>query len=67
MTFESVNRDTLWDALHLREIPAMIIGVLTGLDSKIVNAVKCGGNVSSFFPVNIGVRQRVASACSLIF
>ena len=54
--FDSVHRETLWDLLHLRGIPARIIGLLTGLFSGTVSAVKCGGGVSSFFPVNTGVR-----------
>ena len=55
--FDSVHRETLWDLLHLRVIPARIIGLLTGLYSGTVSAVKCGGCVSRFFPVNTGVRQ----------
>ena len=55
--FASVHRETLWDLLHLRGIPARIIGLLTGLYSGTVSAVKCGGGVSSFFPVNTGVRE----------
>ena len=54
--FDSVHRETLCDLLRLRGIPARIIGLLTGLYSGTVRAVKCGGGVSSFFPVNTGVR-----------
>ena len=49
--FHSVHRETFWDLRH-RGIPARIIGLLTGLYSGTVSAVKCGGGVSSFFPVN---------------
>ena len=55
--FDLVHRETLWDLLHLRGIPARIISLLTGLYSGTVIAVKCGRDVSSFFPVNMGVRQ----------
>ena len=54
--FDSVHRETLWSLLLLRGIPARIIGLLTGLYSETVSAVKCGGGVFSFFPVNTGVR-----------
>ena len=42
-----------------------IIGLLTGLYSETVSDVKCGGGVSSFFPVNTGVRQGYVLASSL--
>ena len=54
--FDSVHREKLWDLLRLRGILARVIGLLTGLYSETVSAVKCGGGVSSFFPVNTGVR-----------
>ena len=41
-----MHRETLWDLLRLRGIPARIIGLLTGLYSGTVSAVKCGGGVS---------------------
>ena len=41
------------------------MGLLTGLYSGTVSAVKCGGGVSSFFPVNTGVRQGCVLAQSL--
>ena len=63
--FDSVHRETLWDLLRLREIPARIIGLLTGLLSGTVSAVKCGGGVCSFFPVNTGVRQGCVLAPAL--
>ena len=56
---------TLWDLLRLRGIPATIIGLLTGLYSRTVSALNCGGGVSSFFPVNTGVRQGCVLAPSL--
>ena len=55
--FDSVHRETLWVLLRLRVIPARIIGLLTGLYSGTVSAVKCRGGVSSFFTENTGVRQ----------
>ena len=61
--FDSVNRKTLWDLLRFRRILARIIGLLTGLYSGTVSA--CGGGVSRFFPVNIGVRQGCVLAPSL--
>ena len=39
--FDSVHREALWDLLRLREIPAGIIGLLSGLYSGTENAVKC--------------------------
>ena len=69
MAFDSVHRETLWDLLRLRGIPARIIGLLTGLYSGTVSAVKCGGGVASFFPVNTGVRQGSGqcACCSITF
>ena len=63
--FDSVHREALWDLLRLRGIPARIIGLLTGLYSGTESAVKCGGGVSCFFPVNAGVRQGCVLAPSL--
>ena len=64
--FDSVHREALWDLLRLRGIPARIIDLLTGLYSGTESAVKCGGaGVSSFFPVNSGVRQGCVLAPSL--
>ena len=60
--FDSVHRQALWDLLHLREIPARNP---TGLYSGTVSAMKCGKGVSSFFPVNKGVRQGCVFASSL--
>ncbi|KAG0722631.1 Retrovirus-related Pol polyprotein from type-1 retrotransposable element R2 [Chionoecetes opilio] len=63
--FDSVHRESLWDLLRLRGIPARTIGLMTGLYSGTESAVKCRGGVSSFFPVNTGVRQGCILAPSL--
>ena len=62
---DSAHRETLWDLLHLRGIPIRIIGLLSALYSGTVSAVKCGGGMSSFFPVNTAVRQGCVLAPSL--
>ena len=49
--FDSVHHEALWDLLRLRGIPVGIIRLLSGLYSGTESAVKCGGGVSSFFPV----------------
>ncbi|KAG0729698.1 Retrovirus-related Pol polyprotein from type-1 retrotransposable element R2 [Chionoecetes opilio] len=63
--FDSVHRESLWDLLRLRGIPARTIGLITGLYSGTESAVKCGAGVSGFFPVNTGVRQGCVLAPSL--
>ena len=63
--FDSVHREALWDLLRLRGIPARIIGFLSGLYSGTESAVKCGGDMSSFFPVYMEVRQGCILAPSL--
>ena len=63
--FDSVHRETLWELLRVRGIPARIIDLITGLYSGTESAVKCGGGTSSFFPVNSGVRQGCVLAPSL--
>ncbi|KAG0723422.1 Transposon TX1 uncharacterized protein [Chionoecetes opilio] len=63
--FDSVHRESLWDLLRLRGIPARTIGLITGLYSGTESAVKCRAGVSSFFPVNTGVRQGCILAPSL--
>ena len=63
--FDSAHRETLWDLLRLCGIPARIIGLLTGLYSGNVSTMKCGGGVSSFFPVNAG--KAGLRACSIVF
>ena len=64
--FDLVHRETLWDLLRLREIPARIIDLLTGLYSGTVSALKCGGGMSSSFPVNTGLRQSCVLAPLLL-
>ncbi|KAG0725535.1 Alpha-N-acetylglucosaminidase [Chionoecetes opilio] len=63
--FDSVHRESLWDLLRLRGIPARTIGLMTGLYSGTESAVKCGAGVSSFFPVNTGMRLGCVLAPSL--
>ena len=63
--FDSVHRDSLWGLLRLRGIPPGIIGLLSGLYSDTESAVKCGGGISSFFPVSAGVRQGCVLAPTL--
>ena len=63
--FDSVHRETLWDLLRVRGIPARIIDLMTGLYSGTDSAVKCGGGISNPFPVNAGVRQGCVLAPSL--
>ena len=60
-----MHRETLWDLLRFRKISARIIGLLIGLYSGTVSAVKCGGGVSSLRNVNTGVRQGCVPAPSL--
>ncbi|KAG0719063.1 Glutamate receptor [Chionoecetes opilio] len=40
--FDSVHRESLWDLLRLRGIPARTIGLITGLYYGTESAVKCG-------------------------
>ena len=63
--FDSVHQEALWDLLRLFGSPARIISVLNFLYSGTVSAVKCGGDVSRFFPVNLDVRQGCMLAPSL--
>ncbi|KAG0697185.1 Tetratricopeptide repeat protein 17 [Chionoecetes opilio] len=64
--FALVHHESLWDLLRFRWIPARrTIGLMTGLYSGTESAVKCGTGVSSFFPVNTGVRQGCVLAPSL--
>ena len=63
--FDSVHRETLWELLGLRGIPAGIIALMSGLYSETESAVKCGGGVSDFFPVASGVRQGCVLAPTL--
>merc|ERR1712035_150031 len=63
--FDSVHRETLWDILHVRGIPARIIDLMAGLYSGTESVVKYGGSISDSFPVNAGVRQGCVLAPSL--
>ena len=63
--FDSVHRESLWEILRIRGVPAKIIDLLTGLYSGTDSAVKCGGGVSDLFPVEAGVRQGCVLAPSL--
>ncbi len=63
--FDSLHRETLWDNLRLHGIPARILGLLTGLYSGTESAVKWGGDVSTFLPVDAGVRQGCVLAPTL--
>ena len=47
--FDSVHRETLWDLLRLRGIPARIIDLMAGLYSGTDSAVKCGGASPAHF------------------
>ena len=55
--FDTVHRKSLWEILRLRGIPTMIIELIANLYTGTESAVKCGGGLSSFFPVSSGVRQ----------
>ena len=63
--FDSVHRDALWDLLRLRGIPTGILDLVVSLYSGTESAVKCGGDISSFFPVYSLVRQVCVLAPSL--
>lgn len=58
---DSLHREALWDLLRLRGTPAGVIGLLTRLYSGTWVYCDVGdeGQVSSLFPVNLGVRQGV--------
>ena len=55
--FDSVSRNALWRALELRGIPLKLVQLISSLYSDTESAVKCGGTVTDFFPVQTGVRQ----------
>ena len=63
--FDSVHRESLWEILRLRGIPTQIIGLIASLYTGTESAVKCGGGMSNFFPVNSGVRQGCVLAPTL--
>ncbi|XP_069976414.1 uncharacterized protein [Penaeus vannamei] len=51
--FDSVHRELLWEILRLRGVPARIIRLIASVYTGTESAVKCGGGLSSFFPVNM--------------
>ena len=63
--FDTVHRESLWEILRLRGIPTRIIGLIASLYTGTESAVKCGGGLSSFFPVSSGVRQGCVLAPTL--
>lgn len=63
--FDSVNRDALWRILSLRGVSPELVNLISELYSGTVSAVKCGGTISDFFPVNSGVRQGCVLAPTL--
>ena len=60
-----MHRESLWEILRLRGIPTRIIGLIASLYTGTESAVKCGGGLSSFFPVSSGVRQGCVLAPTL--
>lgn len=64
--FDSVLYETHCELLRLNGIPARIMCLIYFLHSGTESAVKCGGGMSSCFPVNNGVRQECASAPSVV-
>ena len=62
--FDTVRRESLWEILRLR-ISTRIIGHIASLYTGTESAVKCGGGLSSFFPVSSGVRQSCVLAPTL--
>ena len=54
---QCIERDTLGISVSPWDSCKDYIGLLTGLYTGIVSALKCGGGVFSFFPVNTDVRQ----------
>ena len=63
--FDSVDRGTLWELLRRRGIPAGILSLISALYTNTESAIKSGGDVSRFFPVNSGVRQGCVLAPTL--
>ncbi|XP_037783463.1 uncharacterized protein LOC119579619 [Penaeus monodon] len=55
--FDSVHRKSQWEILRLRSILLWLIGFITSLYTGSESAVKHGGGLWNFFPVNSGVRQ----------
>ena len=63
--FDSANREVISDLLRFRGIHGKVHGILTGLYSKTVCAVKCEGGISRFFRTNTGVKLECVFAPSL--
>ena len=63
--FDTVHRESLWEILRLRGIPTRIIELIANLFTGTESAVRCGGGLSSFFPVRSGVRQGCVLAPTL--
>ena len=63
--FDSVHRASLWRLLRSRGIPSKIVNLIAELYSDTSGAVRCGGGISDFFPVNCGVRQGCVLAPNL--
>ena len=63
--FDSVHRESLWELLRLRGIPAKLISLISALYSDTRSAVKCGGSISDSFLVGSGVRQGCVLAPTL--
>ncbi|XP_069972956.1 uncharacterized protein [Penaeus vannamei] len=61
----TVHQESLWEILRLRGIPTRIIELIANLYTGTESAVKCGGGLSSFFPVSSGVRQDCVFASTL--
>ncbi|XP_076065110.1 uncharacterized protein LOC143039136 [Oratosquilla oratoria] len=60
MAFDLAQRGMLWDLLRIRGILARIINLISGLYFGTESAVKYGGSLSGFFPVNSGVKHGCA-------
>lgn len=56
-TANAVHHEVLWEFLQLHGIHARIISLMTGLYCESESVVKCEGSISSFFPMNMGVRK----------
>ena len=63
--FDSVHREALWRVLQLRGVPTKLVDLIAALYSGTESAVRCGGAISDFFPVDSGVRQGCVLAPTL--
>ena len=63
--FDSVDRDALWRLLGFRGVPQTLINLLFKLYSGTESAVRCGSEISEFFPVSTGVGQGRVEAPTL--